>query len=163
MRRDGMRVMVGLSILSHRNQWINISEISYETGASSRQISTILGQLRYMDISRESHEHDRLLYARCEEEDVARAWTHIMRWRYGHDDVLAVLHSCIPYAGWISSRDLTLETGVALADLEIASGYMGDVVYRKQGNLTLFRRVGENDVFADNGTSEPGDLVTQRS
>ena len=83
-----------------------------------------------------------------------------MRWRYGLPNIIDTVRNSIPYAGWISNRDLTTETGVAAADLIEVGKRADDIVYKLEGNITLFRRLGDNDVFEHNGAPQPSDRVT---
>ena len=160
MRRDGMRVNVGLAVLENCNRWIDVSEISYLTGATPRQISTVVGQMEHVKVTIERTEWGKRMMAEASPEEMLSAWVYVMRWRYGLDDIIETVRNFIPYAGWISNRDLTTETGVALADLIEVSKRANDIVYKPEGNITLFRRLGDDDVFEHNGAPQPGDRVT---
>lgn len=163
MRRDGMRVSVGLALLDKRNTWVDASEISYETGASYRQLVAVLRNIPDIHLNIEEVEWGRRMYLEADEEETTRLWVYIMHWRYKTDDILELIRQSIPYAGWISNRDLTVETGVTLADLEAAAQMMEDVVYKKGEKETLFRRTGgDSNVLEHHGVAESGDGIAGR-
>ena len=162
MRRDGMRVNVGLAVLGRRNTWFDVAEVSFETGATFRQVSAVMRQIPNIDLNVEEVEWGRRMYLAADEEEATRIWVYIMHWRYKTDDILALIRECIPYAGWISNRDLTFETGVSLADLETAAQKMKDVEYRHEGKMTFFRKTGEDDVLEHNGVAQSGDGIIGR-
>ena len=160
MRRDGMRVNVGLVVLENCNRWIDVSEISYLTGATPRQISTVVGQMEGIKVTVERAEWGKRMLVEASPEDMLHAWIYVMRWRYGLPNIIDTVRNSIPYAGWISNRDLTTETGVAAADLIEVGKRADDIVYKLEGNITVFRRLGDNDVFEHNGAPQPSDRVT---
>ncbi|MGN0098306.1 MAG: hypothetical protein ACI38Y_03145 [Candidatus Methanomethylophilaceae archaeon] len=162
MRRDGMRVNVGLAVLEKRNSWVNVAEISFETGATFRQVSAVMRQIPDIDLNIEEVEWGRRMYLAADEEEATRIWVYIMHWRYKTDDILSLIRECIPYAGWISNRDLTVETGVTLADLETAAQKMKDVEYRHEGKMTFFRKTGEDGVLEHNGVAKSSDGIIGR-
>ena len=69
MRRDGMRVNVGLVVLENCNRWIDVSEISYLTGATPRQISTVVGQMEGIKVTVERAEWGKRMLVEASPED----------------------------------------------------------------------------------------------
>ncbi len=163
MRRDNLRAIVATEILKNRNKWIGIVDISYETDASPRQISSILSQIPDVNLEFEQREWGRAVRLNADEEEAKRILTHIMYWRYHIDDVFDTLLNGIPTTGWISIHDLAAGAHMMQADVVMCIEWMrGDVQTKGTNKQMLCHRAGEYDVSEHKGAAVASDIGTER-
>ncbi len=163
MRRDNLRAVVGSEILKHRNHWIGIMDISYETDASPRQISSILSQIPDALVEFEQREWGRAVKLNADDEEAKRIWAHIMYWRYHVEDVYSLLLANIPSTGWISIHDLAAGVHMMQADVVICIEWMRDDVQTIGTNKQMLcHRIGEYDVSEHKGAAVASDIGTER-
>lgn len=162
MRRDNLRALVGATVLDFRNSWVSIGEITYQTEASARQISSILAQIPDVDLEFQHHPWGRSIKLNADDAEARRIWAHLMRWRYHIDDVYGVLYGIIPRTGWVSIRDIASETRMMRTDVEKCIAWMDDVQVKGTNKQMMCRRLSGEDVSEYQGASEPGDIVSER-
>lgn len=162
MRRDNLRAVVGATVLDLRNRWVSISEITYLTDASARQISSILSQIPDVEIESHYNSWGRSIKLNADDEEAKRIWAHLMHWRYHVDGVYDVLLDFVPDTGWISIRDLALQAHMMQADTIKCLEWMdGEVQLKGTGKQMMCCKVN-TDVSEHNRASDAGDLVAER-
>lgn len=162
MRRDNLRAVVGSAVLDMRNRWVSISEISFLTEASARQISSILSQIPGIDMESQHAEWGRSIKLNADEKEAKRIWGHLMHWRYHKNDVYGELTELIPEAGWISIRDLAAEVHMMQSDVVKCVEWMRDDLDIKGTNKQMMcRLLGGEDVSEYQGTPDTGDIVSK--
>lgn len=142
MRRDNLRVDIGLKLLESKNEWISVSELSYATGATARQIGAAVAQMNGADVRSEQAEWGKKLMLVADTDEEKRLWVFFMRWRYHVDNICDDLHGSIPYSGWISLHDLAEEHGMVQRDVIRTVSYLGDVSSKGTGKQIMFKRNG---------------------
>ncbi len=170
MRRDNLRAVVGAEMLKYRNRWVGLTEISYSTEASPRQVSSILSQIPDAKMEFIHCEWGRAVMLSADDEEAKRIWGHIMFWRYHIDDVYGLLLDRIPASGWISIRDLAADAHMMQADVLECVKWMGDAVQTKGTNKQMLcHRTTEQvsqeiryDVSEHKGAAIAGDVGTER-
>lgn len=139
---------MGLAILSIPNRWIAVSEIAYLSGATVRQMQSALAYIPNLDI-RYSHDNGcRRMFLTADDEEQRRIFAHLMSWRYKNPKVMEDVVSHIPSEGWITCKDLSVQTGVHQVDIRrMLEGYP-DVEIRidsESGKLYMYHRVDKEN------------------
>ena len=140
MRRDNLRVSIGLGLLNNRNDWISVSELSYATGATARQIGAAISQMGEINVVSEHAEWGKKLMLVADDNEARRLWIFLMHWRYHTEDVCKDVYNSIPISGWISLRDLAEENHMMQPDVLQAIEYMTDVSSKGTGKQIMFKR-----------------------
>lgn len=163
MRRDNLRAIVGLTVLDMRNRWVGISEISYLTEASSRQISSILSQIPDIDLEVDKNSWGKMIKLNADDAEVRRIWRYLMHWRYHIDDVFSVIEGMLPDTGWVSIRDIAAEAHIMQRDVIACLEMMPDEIQTKGAKKQMMcRRIGDHDVSEHKGAADAGDGVAER-
>lgn len=162
MRRDNLRALVGSTVLDMRNRWVSVTEISFLTEATPRQISAILSQIPGADVESGVEEWGRAVRLNADDAEAKRIWAHLMYWRYHCDDIYGTLESRIPYAGWISVRDLASEMGMLHADVARCLEWMDGIDVKGTKKQMMCHRIGDYHVSKYQGASDTGDVGSER-